>query len=204
LLAKNELRTEMPDEQNPGQQPPAGQAAGDTSAATGNTGNMIPKDRFDEVLKRAKDAEKRASDLESQLTTAEQQRLAETGNFQQLAENAQKTVKTLEPFKTRAEQLEAIIRTGNEQRINQIPEAKRALVSPLQNTLPPEALQAYLDANWAFFQAPVAPDLNAGAGGGSGKTVQVTDADRAAAAAANAAGHINVTAEQIAARRLKQ
>lgn len=182
--------------------PAPGQAAGDTPAGAENTGTMIPKARFDEVNRRAKEAEKTAADLMARIEALEQARLSETGNYQELAKREATRAKELEPYKMRAEVLETMIREGNEKRISAIPERMRSLVEPLRASLAPEALAAYLDANWSMLTARQAPDMNAGQSGG-GQAVQVTDADRIAAAAASASGH-KITPEQIAARRLKK
>jgi len=182
--------------------PEQGQPSGDASAGSENTGNMIPKARFDEVNRRAKEAERLAQELNQRLEQLEQTRLAESGNYQELAKREAERAKGLEPFKARAEALETLIRSQNEERIGQIPESMRPLIEPLRASLPPEQLAAYLNSNWQYLQGRQAPNLDAGVSGG-GQSVTVTEADRQQAAAASAMGY-KVTPEQIAARRLKR
>ncbi len=70
------------------------------SAETQNTDTAqevaIPKSRFDEVNKRAKEAEKRLADLEKQAQDAEKTKLAETNQFQKLYETAEAKAAALE------------------------------------------------------------------------------------------------------------
>lgn len=71
-----------------------------SSAETQNTDTQqevaIPKSRFDEVNKRAKDAEKELATLRKQAEDAEKAKLAETNQFQKLYETEQAKAAQLE------------------------------------------------------------------------------------------------------------
>jgi len=95
----------------------------------------------------------------------EQERLAKQGEWQTLAEQRAKEVADLQPYQTRAQQLEALIAEGNKKRVGQIPEGMRSLVPQL----PPEQLAAWLDANWSVLTVQRAPNTDAGAGSTGGK-----------------------------------
>jgi hypothetical protein len=102
----------------------------------------------------------------------EQSRLAEQGKWQELAESRAKDLNEALPYKERVQDLEAMIREGNEARIKAVPENMRALI-PMD--YPPERLARWLDANAALLIPRNAPDLDAGAsGGGSGKPITLT------------------------------
>jgi hypothetical protein len=110
---------------------------------------------------------------------AEQKRLLEQGNFQELAQQRLVEVESLKPIAERAAALEKIIRSSNEERIKTIPDSKKNLVQPLIDVLPPEKLQEYLNANPDLFVKTPAPDFDAGAGAGGsgsgGQAVRLTE-----------------------------
>lgn len=149
------------------------------------------------------------STLNERLTAkeqAEQKRLQDQGNYQELAQQRLVEVESLKPVAERAAIYEKIIRTSNEERIKAIPDNKKNLVKPLIDALPPEKLQEYLNANPDLFVKEPAPNYDAGAGGngGGGKgEPKVTDDDRRQAAIAQANGH-NIKPEDIAKRRAEQ
>ncbi|MCK6578107.1 MAG: hypothetical protein L6Q98_08400 [Anaerolineae bacterium] len=129
---------------------------------------------------RAEAAERRKA-LERQQSEAaqrEQQRLAEQGQFKELADQRGRELESFKPYKTRAEELEAIIRKGNETRIQQVREDMRALIP---TDYAPERLAAWLDANMPRLSARPAPSLDAGAGTGS-SAESLSDAERQSAA----------------------
>lgn len=99
---------------------------------------------------------------------AQQKRLAEQGNFQELAQQRAAEVETLKPIAQRAAELEKMFRAGNESRIKEIPDSKQNLVKPLMDVLPPEKLHEYLNANPDLFVKTPAPNYDAGAGAGVG------------------------------------
>jgi len=109
----------------------------------------------------------------------EQQALADQGNYKILAEQRGLEVAGLTPYKVRVDDLEALIRAGNEARIKQVPEALRTMI-PAKYA--PEELSAWLDANMLNLQPRRAPDLDAGAGGAGKAAVPLTDAERGVAA----------------------
>ncbi len=178
-----------------GQENNQGQGAGSSSAGTENTGNMIPKARFDEVNTELKAARQKISEFETQLSDAEKKRLEAQGQWEQIAKSAAQEADTLKPYKGRAETYEALIQQSNEALIQRIPEDMRDIV-PLK--LPPHELFGWLTANVDRLNKRPAPDIDAGAGSGGGASaVKVTDADNSAAAAAKAHGY-PVSPEEIA------
>lgn len=113
-----------------------------------------------------------------QLTDAQQKRLAEQGNFEELARQKAAELETLKPYEERAKTLEGIIRASNDARIAQVREDLRALVPA---DYAPEKLATWLDANWSRLTVKAAPDLDAGAGTAAGRTMKLTDEERTAA-----------------------
>lgn len=134
----------------------------------------------DETIQTLKGQVSEFSERMSAIEQAQQRRLEEQGNYQELAKKYQTDLESLKPMAQRAEALEAIIRESNEARLGKIPEQQRGLV-PVD--YPPERLQAWLNANEALLMKAPAPDYNAGAGaegGGVAKT-QLTEEQRATA-----------------------
>lgn len=125
----------------------------------------------------------------------EQERLAQAGQYQQLAETRAKEVEALKPYQTRAQQLEELIADGNQKRIAQIPNDMRSLIPQL----PAEQLAAWLDANWRLLTTGPAPNTDAGAGSnGAGKKPPVLTPDQKAFADAMGISYENY-AKQLAA-----
>lgn len=142
-------------------------AGGSSSAGTENTDHMIPLKRFNEVNEELKTLREKVQQDEAARQAAEQERLRKQGEFQTLAEQEKKRADDLAPKAARAAELEKLIAESNKARIDKLPEARRSLVPA---GLPPEAVAAYLDANWTLLMGVAAPDLDGGAGGGSGGT----------------------------------
>ena len=117
---------------------------------------------------------------EEEARQREQQRLAEQGQWKELAESRAKELSDLQPYRDRAEALETMLRDSNRHRIEQIPEDMRALVP---TDYAPEKLASWLDANISRLTKPIAPRLDGGASGGSGSTVTLTDEEKQVARA---------------------
>ena len=117
---------------------------------------------------------------EEEARQREQQRLAEQGQWKELAESRAKELSDLQPYRDRAEALETMLRDSNKHRIEQIPEDMRALVP---TDYAPEKLASWLDANISRLTKPIAPRLDGGATGGSGNTVTLTDEEKQVARA---------------------
>ncbi len=117
---------------------------------------------------------------EEEARQREQQRLAEQGQWKELAESRAKELSDLQPYRDRAEALETMLRDSNKHRIEQIPEDMRALVP---TDYAPEKLASWLDANISRLTKPIAPRLDGGASGGSGSTVTLTDEEKQVARA---------------------
>lgn len=139
----------------------------------------------------------RLAELETtvkQLTETQQKRLAEQGNFEELARQRAAEVETLKPYEERAKSLEGIIRASNDARIAQVREDLRALVPA---DYAPEKLATWLDANWSRLTVKAAPDLDAGAGTANGRTMKLTDDEK------TSARRFGLTDEQFIAAKLK-
>lgn len=129
----------------------------------------------------------------------EQERLAQAGQYQQLAETRAKEIESLKPYQTRAQQLEEMIAEGNQRRIGQIPEGMRTLIPQL----PAEQLASWLDANWRLLTTPTAPNTDAGAGSTGGKSAPKLTPDQKAMADAMGVSHENY-AKQLAALQMER
>ncbi len=200
----------MPDEQqNAGEQQNGQQASGEQA-----TGKYNPSS-VEDALRIIAALEKRLGERDTELdrtktelkglSSAQKKQLEEQGNFKKLYEDNAAEAAALKPFKERTEALEKIIRGSNDARIATIPDAKKNLVKPLIDVLPPEKLQEYLNANPDLFVKDPAPNYDAGAGGSGGKGAnepKVTDEDRRQAQVASANGY-PVKPEDIAKRRLE-
>lgn len=142
---------------------------------------------------------KELSDRLDNIEKARRKQLEEQGNYKALAEERERTLTELAPFKERAEALEQRIRASNEAMIKRIPEDMRSVVP---TNYPPEQLAEWLESNLSLLTKAPAPPLDGGAGGSSGKQITVTDDDRMAAELARRNGYV-ITPEDIAKRRKK-
>lgn len=146
------------------------------------------------LLKRLNERDAEKKQLQEQLTSlstrmtdsekAARKKLEEEGNYKALLEQTAAEKASLEPYKSRAAELEEIIRKGNEALIARIPDDKRGIVP---TEYPPEKLRLWLDTNLALLVKAPAPDLDAGAGngGGSGASMpKLSDEEKRLAAAA--------------------
>jgi hypothetical protein len=121
---------------------------------------MIPKNRFDEVNSKLKEALTQietfnAAETERQKQTEEQQRkqAEEQGKFQQLYQEAQKQVESYKKFEERTTQLETVITNMVETKLKAVPQEFHELV--------PENLTAEQTLDWlnkaegkGLFKAP--------------------------------------------------
>lgn len=162
------------------------------------------KKRVDEA-KAALAAEKQARKaLEDQLSAREaanQKKLQERGEYEQLYKAALADVQTLKGVQTEAESLREVIQNANALRIQQIPEDRREVVP---DGLSATQLSTWLDKSLPILTRKPAPDIDAGVGGNTQRKepeFTVTDADRTAARIANASGYTTVTPESIAKTR---
>lgn len=133
---------------------------------------------------------------EEEARKREQQRLAEQGQFKELAETRLAEIGKLQPYQERAETLESILRKSNETRVAKIRQDLRDLVP---TDYAPEVLSDWLDRNWERLTVKPAPDLDAGAGGtGNGNApVKLTEEEKQIAA------QFGMTPEQYAAQKAR-
>ena len=139
------------------------------------------EERLKEVNQESASRRHRLNELETalkDLQTAQQKRLAEQGNYEELARQRASEVEQLRPYEERAKTLEQIIRASNDARIAQVREDVRALVP---SDYAPEKLSSWLDANWSRLTTKPAPDLDAGAGSSGGRTIRLSDEEKAVA-----------------------
>jgi len=109
------------------------------------------------LLKETREANEEARKAKASARQQLDNLLAESGNHKTLAEQRASQIAELEPYKTRAEALAAVIQNQNQARIASIPESMRSLVP----SLPPEALADWLTQNAPLLQR-TAPALDAG------------------------------------------
>ena len=148
----------------------------DTTAESEKADNkqehMIPKSRLDEVLKKNKELEDRlnASDIASK--EAEEQRLKDQEQWQELAEKRQQELEALKPKAAVAEDQEKSLRAYLEAQIKEIPEDMQSLIPEQLSTM--QKLD-WLSVNRAKLLKPVGPNIGAGErGAGGGSTIKLT------------------------------
>lgn len=141
--------------------------------------HMIPKDRFDEVNKKYKDAMKQIEAKEKALRKAQEERLKEQENYKELYEEATSRLSELEP---KANQLDSVLETMEsllESEISELPEDLRDIIP---DELSVKAKLDWLRKHKAKFLKPSGPDIGAGLrGAGSGGKIAVTPELRNAA-----------------------
>lgn len=158
------------------------------------------EERLKEVNQESASRRHRLNELETSLKdlqSAQQKRLAEQGNYEELARQRAAEVEALRPYEERAKSLEGIIRASNDARIAQVREDVRALVP---TDYAPEKLASWLDANWSRLTTKPAPDLDAGAGTSGGRTIRLSDEERAVARRFGMTDEQYIAAKQKAAR----
>ena len=157
----------MPDQTEQQQQQPTGLDAGTSGTPQPQTQGRIedlPAWAQDIIRNTREEAAQRRVELK-RLMDAQQQRLADQGNWKELAEQRSQEVTLISQYKERAEVLEKMIRESNSSRIASVREDMRALI-PVD--YPPEKLATWLDANLARLTMPTPPNIDAGAGASAG------------------------------------
>lgn len=117
--------------------------------------------------KRVSERDDSINSMRERLSAIENDRkktLAEQGNYQQLLNEAQSQIESLKGVQDRMTTLESVIREGNKALIERIPESMRNLVP---TTLPPEALNDWLNKSVPMLTKPPAPKYGAGEGAGA-------------------------------------
>ncbi|MGB1285029.1 MAG: hypothetical protein ACPG7F_00730 [Aggregatilineales bacterium] len=131
-------------------------------------------------LQEQKDERKKLSDRLSAMETAQQKRMQESGQYEDLYKKTLTEIEALRPFQEKAERYEQRTRERNEQKIERIPEISRSAI-PVKYS--PEDLADWLEVNEPLLTRKPAPETDAGAGGaGSRKVVNLTDEERQVAA----------------------
>jgi hypothetical protein len=181
-LSLSMRRTWYADETKPGADaptPPAPNTPGLTPASGGKWKmEDLPidvQDYIKDLRTEAKTHREAKEAKEREASLAEQKRLADAGQFEQLAKV--KAEEAAKPYQTRVADLEKVISDTNAQLIQQIPESIRALVVP---DLPADKLNAWLIKSLPALTRKPAPETDAGAGMGGSGTKPLTDDDRLA------------------------
>lgn len=170
----------MPDEEKQ-QQQQAGLDASTNAPQQQQTPLRI-EDLPEPVQKMIKDLRQEAAGYRVELkkfNELNQQRMAEQGNFKELAEQRAAEIAALTPYREQAEMYEKTIRESNSSRIATLREDMRALI-PAE--LSPLALSKWLDTALPKLTMPTPPNLDAGAGSGGGATPRLTDEQKQMAA----------------------
>jgi hypothetical protein len=114
---------------------PAGaQNTGKTEAADAATEKAVPYERFAEVNKRAKEAEKKLADLDNATKAAETARLKEQGEYKTLAEKAAARVAELEPLAEAIQRKDGVIKQFLDAERKGLPKHILALLDKLDPT----------------------------------------------------------------------
>ena len=168
----------MPDENN--QAETTDNADANRDDGNGGTNDNDPAKLAEALQKRIAERDETINTLKSRLDAIEAARkkqLENSGNYEQLLKEREAELESLRPSAERAKALEDAIRSDNDSRIEQVPEAKRTLIP---SDYPPEKLKAWLTANWRMLTSDPAPNLDAGAGAGAagGSAVRLTDEQR--------------------------
>lgn len=139
-----------------------------TPAATGDASTL---EWATKELKRAREEAAKyrteRNSLKQQIEAEKKRQLEESGRFQELYQQANTELETLKSQVESGNAYKPAFEALLQSRINQIPEANRALIP---TDYEPIKLSAWLDANWERLGPRRAPNLDAGAGGPSGSS----------------------------------
>ena len=161
------------------------------------------KKRADDAKAEATAAKQARQELQERMDAIEaanQEKLQQRGEYEQLYKDAMTEAEKLRQYQTEADALRGVLQSANTKRIEQIPEDLRDIVP---DGLSPTQLSSWLDKSLPKLTRKPAPDIDAGVGGSGNKQSEgtVTEADKAAAEPAQQQGYSSVTAEGIAKRR---
>jgi len=141
-----------------------------------DTSHMIPKERFDEVNARFKEAEKKAQAAEKALREAQEARLKEKEDYKALYEQTTSELSELKPLAEQVESYRETMAKLLDAQIADIPEELQGLI--------PDELSVKQKIDWIaknkkLLLKPIAPDIGAGQrGAGSSSSVQLTQEQR--------------------------
>lgn len=145
-------------------------------AKNADNSHMIPKERFDEVNARLKEAEKKALATEKALKEAQEARLKEKEDYKALYEQTTKENSELRPLAEQVESYKMTMATLLEAQIADIPEELQTLI--------PDEMSVKQKIDWIaknkkLLLKPIAPDIGAGQrGAGASSNVQLTQEER--------------------------
>ena len=144
-----------------------GEGAQTTTDESKNTGteHMIPKSRFDEVNKKAKELEDKLNKFNEERQKEIEARLVEQQQYKELAEKRGKELAEAQAKAKKVEDYEQTLADVYKASLSELPEDMRDLV--------PEELTTQQKLNWlsknkARLLKPNSPDLGAGKRGGGG------------------------------------
>lgn len=181
-----------------GQEP----AAGEGQEPTTPQSDQQQQDTFtrDYVEKlRAEAAENRVKlkEFQDAQAKAEEERLAQKQEWQELAEKRAKEIEALRPYQEKYQAMLDTMAARNKERIESIPDEMQTLVPEYDD---PAKLSNWLDANWdRLNDKPVIPSLNGDARSNRARGKQVTLSD----AEIKIAEKMGLTPEQYMAAKVK-
>jgi len=145
-------------------------------AKNADNSHMIPKERFDEVNARLKEAEKKSLATEKALKEAQEARLKEKEDYKALYEQTTSELSELKPLAEQVESYKETMAKLLEAQIADIPDELQGLI--------PDELSVKQKIDWIaknkkLLLKPIAPDIGAGQrGAGSSSNVQLTPEQR--------------------------
>jgi hypothetical protein len=174
---------EMPDEANT---TVAQEGKEQNNSTTQVVEEEFDKDRALATIRKLRENEKATkaqlkelADLKAAQAAAEEKRLKETGDYQKIAEDAQKKVAELEPHKARADEAEEALNELLAEQRKDLP----AHVAELLDGKSPAAQLKWIAKHRAELAKPTPPNINAGGGAGGKTTDAPNDAEKASIAA---------------------
>lgn len=126
--------------------------------------HMIPKSRFDDEIKKRKDAEEKLAIVEKETASRIEKQLEEDGKWKDLYEASGKKIAELQPIADRVEEQEETLKDVLDASVEQIPEDLRGLVPEKLNT---KDKLDWISANSALLHKSKPFDIGAGKLGGT-------------------------------------
>lgn len=130
---------------------------------------MIPKSRFDDINRRAKEAEAKLQQLEAERQAELEKRLEEQQKWKELADKRAAQLAEAERKAAKADEYEIEMKSYVEESIGKIPDDMKSMV-------PDGSIEQqfkWLKRNYEKLMKPTAPPTGAGARGAGGSTTQI-------------------------------
>jgi hypothetical protein len=138
-------------------------------AQAADAAQTFPADYVQQLRQEAAAARVKLREIEESQKKADEARLVEQQEWQKLAETRAQEVEQLRPFQEKYAAMLEAIKSGNEKRLEQVPDTMRSLIPPIED---PATLGQWLDANWHILTGkPTIPALNGAAGSNQPRTI---------------------------------